>query len=135
MLYIYTDGGCVVNKGYGAVAWLYCDNNMKVISVHGVPIKDKDFTNNIAEYTAIYFALTEKDIFLDCSEVVVSSDSQLVINQLKGLWKVENYRLKDIHSAIMNVIESKKMTVIFRYVPRENKYIKMCDVVNKLNME
>jgi ribonuclease HI len=74
-------------------------------------------TNNQAEYTALKFAL-EECIKMGVLEVEVYMDSLLVINQMKGIFKVKNRDLWPIHDAIKQL--SKKFKKIsFSHVPRE----------------
>jgi ribonuclease HI len=74
-------------------------------------------TNNQAEYTALKLGLEECHK-MGVSEVHVYMDSLLVVNQMKGIFKVKNRDLWPIHDAIMQ--QSKKFKkVSFNHVPRE----------------
>lgn len=62
-------------------------------------------TNNQSEYLALIAALRTLRGFLDGmgrpaaeAEVVVRGDSQLVLSQLAGEWKVKNATLKELHA-------------------------------------
>ena len=53
-------------------------------------------TNNVAEYTAALRRL-ERASELGASEVLLRSDSRLLIEQLAGRWKVKNPTLQQLH--------------------------------------
>jgi ribonuclease HI len=53
-------------------------------------------TNNVAEYTAAIRAL-ERARDLGATEVLLRSDSRLLIEQLAGRWKVKNPTLQELH--------------------------------------
>jgi ribonuclease HI len=75
-------------------------------------------TNNYAEYTALLIGLqaaTEEGI----KALLIEGDSQLVINQVCGTWKINNAELKDIHTKIKELIASKFEYVAIRHVRRE----------------
>jgi ribonuclease HI len=75
-------------------------------------------TNNYAEYTALLIGLqaaAEEGI----KALLIEGDSQLVINQVCGTWKINNAELKDIHTKIKALIASKFEYVAIRHVRRE----------------
>jgi len=74
-------------------------------------------TNNQAEYLALKYALEEVQK-MGAREVDVYLDSLLVVNQMKGIFKVKNRDLWPIHDSIKILIESFKH-VSFTHVPRE----------------
>ena len=47
-------------------------------------------------------------------------DSQLVVNQLKGKFKIKNYNLKNIQQKVKLLEQSLTVPVIYEYVPREH---------------
>jgi ribonuclease HI len=74
-------------------------------------------TNNQAEYTALKLALEECQK-MGVKEVQVYMDSLLVVNQMKGTFKVKNRDLYPIHDAIKEL--AKKFDhVSYSHVPRE----------------
>lgn len=84
-----------------------------------------DSSNNVAEYWALYCAVCEISTILkhfrDIESIVVHSDSALVVNQMKGLWKVKqgNYigALRLARGAIFD--DKLENTIKFVQVPRE----------------
>lgn len=107
---IYTDGGARGNPGPAG------------IGVHIVGKGDyKKYigkaTNNQAEYQAVIFALEKAKIF-NAKEIDFYLDSELVVNQLNGLYKVKDKDLGKLFVKIWNLkMEFKKVT--FTHVPRE----------------
>jgi ribonuclease HI len=112
---IYGDGGSRGNPGPSASGFVVLDMNDKVLVDKGVYLGIT--TNNVAEYTALKLAL-EECLKLRAREVEVYMDSLLVINQMKGIFKVKNRDLWPIHDAIKEIIRQFKK-VSFTHVPRE----------------
>lgn len=114
-LKLYADGGSRGNPGPSASGYVIFDEQDNLIQDRGVYLGIT--TNNQAEYTALKLAL-ENCLQLGASEVEVLMDSLLVVNQMKGIFKVKNRDLWPIHDAIMTM--SKKLKHIsYQHVPRE----------------
>jgi len=74
-------------------------------------------TNNQAEYAAIIAAL-EKAISSGARQVIVKSDSELVVNQINGRYKVKNTALRPLYQKVVRLTGGlEKFSV--SYVPRE----------------
>ena len=112
---LYTDGGSRGNPGPSASGYVLFDENDKIIEDRGVYLGIT--TNNQAEYTALKLGL-EDALKRQASIVDVYMDSLLVVNQMKGSFKVRNRDLWPIHSAIMDLTRQFKQ-VSFTHVPRE----------------
>ena len=112
---LYTDGGSRGNPGPSASGYVLFDENDKIIEDKGVYLGIT--TNNQAEYTALKLGL-EDALKRQASIVDVYMDSLLVVNQMKGSFKVRNRELWPIHSAIMDLTRQFKQ-VSFTHVPRE----------------
>ena len=86
-----------------------------------------DRTNNEAEYYALLKALqliTEKADRKDPGKTeqdLVRSDSKLVVNQVNGLWRVEDEKLIELSGQAREAIE-KLGTVRLEWVPREENF-------------
>ena len=115
-VHIYADGGSRGNPGPSASGFVILDpNTNKVLVDKGVYLGIT--TNNQAEYLALKYALEEAKK-MGVREVDVYLDSMLVVNQLKGIFKVRNRDLWPIHEAIKQLVTGfKKFTV--SHVPRE----------------
>ena len=77
-------------------------------------------TNNIAEYTAAIMGM-EHAVKLGASSVRLFADSELLVKQLNGQYKVKNEGLKPLYRKIKELI-AKIGTVEVQYIPRaQNK--------------
>lgn len=74
-------------------------------------------TNNVAEYTAAILGL-ERAMELGAREVLLRSDSQLMINQLTGVYRVKTPHLQPLHRRIRDLARSFDR-VTFEHVRRE----------------
>jgi ribonuclease HI len=110
---IFTDGGSRGNPGPAAYAY--------VIKRPGQPdIEAKAFlgttTNNIAEYTGLVKALEHaKD--LGAKKLIVNSDSELMVKQMNGQYRVKNEGLKPLHrqaDALRKQFESVTIKHVYR---------------------
>ena len=73
-------------------------------------------TNNIAEYTAAVTGL-ERAVQLGASSVKLFADSELLVKQINGLYKVKNEGLKPLHARAKELI-AKIGSVEVQYIPR-----------------
>lgn len=112
---LYADGGSRGNPGPSASGYALLDVDDTVILKSGVYLGIT--TNNQAEYQALKFGL-EAAQKLGAREVDVYMDSLLVINQMKGVFKVKNRDLWPIHEAIKELAKQFKK-VNYAHVPRE----------------
>jgi ribonuclease HI len=112
---IYTDGGSRGNPGDSAAAYAVCDAQNKVIEKAGFYIGMA--TNNQAEYYGFKKGL-ERARELGIEKITLFSDSQLVVNQMRGLYKVKNQELAPLHQEVQEVANSFEK-IDFVYVPRE----------------
>ncbi len=74
-------------------------------------------TNNIAEYTAAIIGF-EQVLKLGATKVRFFADSELLVKQLNGQYKVKNEGLKPLHARIKELI-AKIGAVEVQYIPRE----------------
>jgi ribonuclease H / adenosylcobalamin/alpha-ribazole phosphatase len=78
-------------------------------------------TNNVAEYRAAIAAL-ERAATLGARRLLLRSDSRLLIEQLKGTWRVKNPTLIRLHTQTRKLLASFD-EVSFEHIPRElNKH-------------
>jgi ribonuclease HI len=120
-LKLYADGGSRGNPGPSASGYVIFDEDENIIVDKGVYLGIT--TNNQAEYTALKLAMADC-ISLGASDVEVLMDSLLVVNQMKGIFKVKNKDLWPIHDAIKTMAEKLKHAS-YQHVPRE--YNKLAD--------
>lgn len=112
---LYADGGSRGNPGPSASGFVLLDTQDRIITDTGVYLGVT--TNNQAEYTALKLGL-EAARDRQVKEVEVYMDSLLVVNQMKGIFKVRNRDLWPIHAAITELTKQFKK-VSYTHVPRE----------------
>jgi ribonuclease HI len=131
-LIIYCDGGSRGNPGPSASAFVAMEDN-KVIH------KESKFlgieTNNIAEYSAVLFAVTWFSQLnpKTYSLITVNLDSQLVERQLNGVYKTKNTKLKIVHDKIKSLITKNKLNIKFVWNYREKNHLADSLVNQKLD--
>ena len=119
---IYTDGGSRGNPGKAAIGVVFCNEEEKIIKKFGEYLGD-NLTNNDAEYQAIIFALKKfKALFgkaiADISDVEIRADSELVVKQLNGDYRLQDPKIQQFFIEIWNLKFDFK-SVKFRHIPRE----------------
>jgi len=111
---LYTDGGSRGNPGPSACGY---------VLLRGETVIESDgkylgvTTNNQAEYQALKLGL-ERALVHGAQDIVVRMDSMLVVNQMKGIFKVKNRDLWPIHDSIKS-FTTRFRSVTFTHVPRE----------------
>lgn len=113
---IYADGGSRGNPGPSASGYVLMDMGGKVVLKAGEYLGVT--TNNQAEYQALKLGLEHALHDFQASEAHVYMDSMLVINQMKGMFKVKNRDLWPIHDACQQLAK-KFHKISFDHVPRE----------------
>lgn len=113
-LKLYTDGGSRGNPGESAGAYVICNTDDTVVKKSGFYIGVA--TNNQAEYQALLKGL-EKAKNLGISSLQVYLDSELVVKQLNGLYKIKNKALEPLYKQVKSISENFK-TINFTHVPR-----------------
>lgn len=98
---IYTDGGSRGNPGPSAAGFVVLNNRQEVIAEGGEYLGVT--TNNQAEYQGVRLGL-EKALELGYKKVDFKVDSMLVVNQMKGLYKIKNRELWPINERIRTLI-------------------------------
>jgi ribonuclease HI len=90
---LFTDGGARGNPGPAAAAYVIETEDGTVLAAHGEAIGVQ--TNNVAEYRALVAGL-EKARELGLTELEVVSDSELLVKQMRGEYKVKNEALREL---------------------------------------
>lgn len=112
---VYIDGASRGNPGESGIGVL-------VIRPDGSRKEIREYigsgTNNEAEYKALIAALGCLAAE-DSPQVRIHTDSQLVANQMNGLWKVKNLKLGILHSKAKN-LASRFPALKIEHVPRED---------------
>ena len=112
---VYTDGGARGNPGIagcGGVVFNEKDSQVSEFK-HFIPYA----TNNEAEYTALLFGVKEV-LTYNPQKVIFYLDSELVVKQMKGEYKIKKPELKEIYLKIQAIL-GKIHEVSFVHIPRE----------------
>ncbi|MEO7364455.1 MAG: reverse transcriptase-like protein [Candidatus Saccharimonadales bacterium] len=112
---IFSDGGSRGNPGPSASGFVIVDMEDNVLVDRGQYMGIT--TNNQAEYNGLKEALEECQK-LGVKRVHSYMDSMLVVNQMKGIFKVKNRDLWPMHDAVVKLVQSFDQ-VEFDHVPRE----------------
>lgn len=133
-LKIYTDGGSSGNPGPAAIAYVIYQDN-QIIFKHGEKIGIA--TNNFAEYQAVIEALEKVKQIIQCSsssieQIAFFSDSALIVNQLNGLYKVKNSKIREFVMKVRILEQEIKIPIVYKNIPREEN--READKLVKLNL-
>jgi ribonuclease HI len=90
---LFTDGGARGNPGPAAAAFVLEAENGTILEARGQAIGVA--TNNVAEYRALVAGL-ERALEAGVDELEVVSDSELVVKQMRGEYKVKNRALQEL---------------------------------------
>lgn len=118
---IYTDGGSRGNPGPAAVGFVFCNENKEIFKKYSDYLGQG--TNNEAEYQAVIFALKKfKALFgrklAENSDIEIKSDSELMVKQLSGKYKILEPKIQELFLALWNLkLDFKKIR--FTLISRE----------------
>ena len=96
-LTVHVDGGSRGNPGPAAIAAVLSDENGEVIDSAGAVIGRA--TNNVAEYRALLFGI-ERAAALGATDLDLVGDSELIVKQVRGEYKVKDPNMKPLHAAV-----------------------------------
>ena len=123
MIYTNSDGGCRGNPGPGAVGVIVRKNG-EILTKYSAFI-GRSVTNNIAEYEALIKAL-ELALKFTKDEITCILDSELIVKQLLGEYRVKNPRLLELFLKVQKFQENFK-TIQYKHISRWNKYQQIAD--------
>jgi len=114
---LFTDGGARGNPGPAAAGYVIFE---------GLIVKHEGgkylgvATNNVAEYQALILGLTSLAKFVpnNLQHFGVFMDSQLVINQLNGIYKIKQPHLLPLAHEIKEICNKNEWHPVFNYIPR-----------------
>jgi len=119
---IYTDGGSRGNPGPAAIGVVFCNEKKQCFKKYSEFLGD-NLTNNEAEYQAVFFALQKfKALFgkklAQNTEIEIRSDSELLIKQLNGGYKILEPKIQPLFLKVWNLkIDFKRAK--FKLISRE----------------
>lgn len=122
-VYGYTDGAARGNPGHGGIGVILKDAEGNLIA------SEKRYlgrvTNNVAEYSALIACfqkvsslLAKKDGF-NCSILIVHSDSELLVRQVNGVYRVKDKTLKKLLQQVKRSVDAAPFAITLKHIPRE----------------
>ncbi len=112
----YTDGASRGNPGLSGIGVLLKDEEGNILASHFAFIGNT--TNNVAEYTAFVHCL-KMARETKCTHLIVHSDSELMVRQLQGSYKVKDKGLRRYFDEARQMLSAAPFTFEIRHVARE----------------
>ncbi len=120
---LYTDGGCRGNPGPGAIGMVIMDAEQRELLACAESIGPA--TNNRAEYRALIKGLDLCAAYTR-RRVVCYSDSELLVNQMTGAYRLKNEELRALWQRAKE-LELVFQEVVYRHVRRTDQFITKAD--------
>lgn len=117
LLEIYIDGACCGNPGPSGIGIVVCQNGEVIKNISSYI---GNATNNIAEYRALIWAL-EEGLILKADHIKINTDSLLLYNQIKKVYRVKNSNILGLYNEIQHLINGFKNFEIRHISRRENR--------------
>jgi len=119
-LTVHTDGGSLNNPGQAGIGFLIHEGTT-LFHTHSEAIGIA--SNNVAEYTALIRALTYIKEQISSGKwtvesILVKADSELMIKQVTGLYKVKNADLRALHSQVKILEMELGIPITYQHVLR-----------------
>jgi len=111
---LFTDGGARGNPGPAAYGFVLESEDGTVLAAEGEAIGSA--TNNVAEYSGLVAGL-QKALELHVPEVEVVSDSELMVKQMRGEYRVKNEALRELYDEA-TALARRLGNVEYRHVKR-----------------
>ena len=105
---LYTDGAARGNPGPGGAGVCLTDENNVVVAVGSRYLGE--VTNNVAEYKALILGLKLAKRY-QVVELQILSDSELMVRQIQGKYRVKNEQLKKIYNQVMKLLKDFKYQI------------------------
>lgn len=122
-LTINCDGGSRGNPGPAAAAFIVRDSGKEI---HSQSKFLGTTTNNVAEYSAVIMALEwliHDSRFLIHDSITFVLDSELIVRQINGAYKVKDKKLKELHAHVAQLLKKIDKKFSFENVLREKNQI------------
>ena len=127
-LSVYTDGAARGNPGPAAIGYAMYDSDGRIVDKDSKAVGRR--TNNQAEYEAFVWAL-ERVVKMGAKEAMFYSDSELLVKQVKGQYRVKDLRLRDLHDLARGYIDALDKFEV-EHVSRQNERTARVDaMINK----
>jgi ribonuclease HI len=115
---LFTDGGARGNPGPAAIGGICTQDEREIFKFKKYVGK---VTNNVAEYEALIYGL-KLALENNITELQVFLDSELVVKQINGEYKVKNENMKPLYEVVKG-LQKKFLNISFTHVPREQNKI------------
>ncbi len=113
---IYIDGASKGNPGPAGIGIVIYKDGRPITNIYKYI---GETTNNVAEYTALIYSLQEA-LILGIKDVLIKSDSELLVNQLNGSYKVRNLNLRFLYEQFVHLKRGFKDLEIKHISRKEN---------------
>jgi ribonuclease HI len=119
MFYLFTDGGSRGNPGKAASAAFLLNDDGKMVDFVGNYLGQA--TNNEAEYDGLYqgVKLAHKN---GVTDIVIRMDSELIVNQINGIYKVKEPKLAQLNQKVRVELERFTSFSLVHVRREENKH-------------
>ncbi len=114
MIELWIDGSCflVNHLRIASVGFIIKKGEMTIAKSSKIVGKGKKMTNNIAEYNAFIYALREiKRRQLDTEEILVRSNSRLLVDQIRGSWKAKTAAIFPLYREARQIAINLKLKI------------------------
>ncbi len=117
-LVAFIDGAARGNPGQSGIGIAIFDDHGRCQAEHSAFLGIT--TNNVAEYSALLACIRlVMSQFVHCSELQVRSDSELLVKQMNGLYRVRDKKLQRFYREVRQLLESASFRFSISYIPRE----------------
>lgn len=122
-LVVFVDGGARGNPGPAAVGFIIKNPSGEIIHRQGKYIGET--TNNVAEYQAVIEALKWINANLKKQSLRVEFflDSKLVVNQLNGIFKVKEIKMRNLVVRVRQLERELGGNISYQLIPREKNFL------------
>lgn len=121
---IHTDGGSRGNPGPAACGFVAEENGKEIFKASKYLGKQ---TNNFAEYSGVILALqclsTQKLISNNYKLITFFLDSELVVKQINGIYRVKDEHLRNLFFEVLDLKKKIGGNFVFKNIPREENKI------------
>ena len=133
---IHADGSCFNGDGRMGLGIAYfADDSLEPFQTQSINKHERIGTSNQAEYLAIINALCgiKRLRNIEFFEVIeIFSDSEIVINQINGMYKTNSEELKALYTEVQRLLKTfPEVTINFCWCPRTNERQKIVDKLSK----
>ena len=112
----YIDGSSMGNPGESGFGIVLQNDRGNTVKSIGSYIGEA--TNNVAEYQGLIGCL-ELAVTFGVRSLTVYSDSELLVKQMRGIYRVKKDHLKALHSRILDILQKESIDLDIRHVSRD----------------